>query len=402
MLRGVKTKTALFTFRLSSSGQAVHRAFATQGQEAFLEGHVQAFDELGGTPTVHVRYDNLKAAVSRVSFGRNRVESQRWVAFRSHYGFDAFYCQPGVDGAHEKGGVEGEGGRFRRTHCVPMPEVDSIAELNERLATADAKDAHRRIGNRAQTVGHDAALERTLLRPLPTEAFPTWLTLTPQVDRYARVTVRQTLYSVPARLIGRQVRVHLGSSSVTVFDGRKQIATHERVVTRGGQSLVLDHYLEVLARKPGALPGATALAQAGRRERSPRPTTRSGRWPAPNSATRPAHEPWSRCCCCTATSPPTTSRPDRPPPCGCSHRPPTWSPSRPAKPTANPTPGRSRSPSPSSAGPRSTTVGSTSPTTPSSSSRQTRGRCQRSTSTTSSSPAPQPKRRPSDEREDPR
>jgi hypothetical protein len=26
--------------------------------------------------------------------------------------------------------------------------------------------------------------------------------------------------------------------------------------------LVLDHYLEVLARKPGALPGATALAQA--------------------------------------------------------------------------------------------------------------------------------------------
>jgi hypothetical protein len=155
VLRGVKTKTFLFTFRLSSSGQAVHRAFATQGQEAFLEGHVQAFLELGGTPTVHVRYDNLKAAVSRVSFGRNRVESERWVAFRSHYGFDAFYCQPGVDGAHEKGGVEGEGGRFRRTHCVPMPVVDSIAELNERLPTADVKDAQRRIANRAQTVGHE-------------------------------------------------------------------------------------------------------------------------------------------------------------------------------------------------------------------------------------------------------
>ncbi len=113
VLRGVKTKVFLFTFRLSASGGAVHRAFATQGQEAFLEGHVHAFSELGGTPSVHVRYDNLKAAVSRVSFGRSRVESERWVAFRSHYGFDAFYCQPGVDGAHEKGGVEGEGGRFR-------------------------------------------------------------------------------------------------------------------------------------------------------------------------------------------------------------------------------------------------------------------------------------------------
>lgn len=86
--------------------------------------------------------------------------------------------------------MEGEGGRFRRAHCVPMPVVDLIAELNELLAAADAKGAHRRIGNRVQTVGHDVACERTLLRALPVEAFPTWLTLTPRVDRYARVTVR--------------------------------------------------------------------------------------------------------------------------------------------------------------------------------------------------------------------
>jgi hypothetical protein len=44
-------------------------------------------------------------------------------------GFDAFYCMPGLDGAHEKGGVEGEVGRFRRTHLSPMPAVDSLAEL---------------------------------------------------------------------------------------------------------------------------------------------------------------------------------------------------------------------------------------------------------------------------------
>jgi transposase len=262
LLRGVKTKVHLFTFRLSASGRAVHRAFGTQGQEAFLEGHVQAFDRVGGVPWRHVRYDNLKAAVSRVLTGRNRLESDRWTAFRSHYSFDAFYCQPGVDGAHEKGGVEGEGGRFRRTHCVPMLEVDSLAELNDLLAAADAKDEHRRIGNRAQSVGHDGQLERAALRPLPTEAFPAWLTLTPRVDRHARVTVRQCLYSVPASLIGRTVRVELGAAQVRIFDRSRQVATHERVVARGGQSLVLDHYLEVLARKPGALPGATALAQA--------------------------------------------------------------------------------------------------------------------------------------------
>jgi hypothetical protein len=46
---------------------------------------VYAFDRLGGVPVRHVRYDNLKAAVSRVLTGRNRLESDRWVAFRSHY-----------------------------------------------------------------------------------------------------------------------------------------------------------------------------------------------------------------------------------------------------------------------------------------------------------------------------
>lgn len=94
-LAGVRTKVFLFTIRLSFSGKAVHRAYSTQGQEAFLEGHQAAFEVFGGTPMFHIRYDNLKAAVSRVLFGRTRTESARWVAFRSHHGFESFYCHPG-------------------------------------------------------------------------------------------------------------------------------------------------------------------------------------------------------------------------------------------------------------------------------------------------------------------
>jgi len=68
--------------------------------------------------------------------------------------------------------------------------------------------------------------------------------------------------SVPARLTGRRVRVLLGASDLAVFDGRAEVARHARSPRKGSDTLVLDHYLEVLARKPGALPGATALAQA--------------------------------------------------------------------------------------------------------------------------------------------
>lgn len=262
ILGGVKTKTTLFTMRLSYSARAAHRAFLTEGQEAFLEGHVYGFDRLGGVPVDKVRYDNLNSAVKKVLFGRSRQENERWIAFRSHYGFEAWYCQPGHEGSHEKGGVEGEGGRFRRNHCVPMPVVDSIDELNELLAAADDADDARRVANRSTSVGQDWTFEQTLLRPLPAESFDTALTLTPRVDRYAQVAVRCNHYSVPARFIGHRLRVKLSASAVVVYHRTTVVARHQRAVGKGAKVLDLDHYLEILLRKPGALPGATALAQA--------------------------------------------------------------------------------------------------------------------------------------------
>lgn len=263
-LAGVKTKCHMFVFRLSHSGKSVHRVYSTQSQEAFLEGHIDAFEEIGGIPTRHIRYDNLTAAVQSVVYGRgrDRVENERWVLFRSHYGFDSFYCQPGIKGAHEKGGVEGEVGRFRRKRLTPMPEVDSLAELNARIRGWDAEDNARRVSTRIRTVGQDFAVEQPLLARLPFERFDPGLTLHPRVDRSAMITVRMAKYSVPAQLIGRNVRVSLRASEVVVFDGHAEIAKHERVVARGGHAVDLDHYLEVLRHKPGAFPGSTALARA--------------------------------------------------------------------------------------------------------------------------------------------
>jgi hypothetical protein len=126
----------------------------------------------------------------------------------------------------------------------------------------DAADEARRIGSRARTVGEFLAIERPLLRPLPSEPFETGRWFTPYVDRFAQVTVRTNKYSVPARLIGRPVRVLLHASDLVIYDGRAEVARHERLPGKSGVRLDLDHYLEVLVRKPGALPGATALEQA--------------------------------------------------------------------------------------------------------------------------------------------
>lgn len=260
-IAGRAVKCWMFVLRLSHSGRAFHVAFTTQAQEAFLEGHVLAFARLGGVPAL-VRYDNLGPAVTRVLRGRDRVESERFIALRSHYGFDSFFCRPGIAGAHEKGGVEGEIGRFRRTHLVPVPVVASLAALNELLAVADAADDARVITGRPTTIGAAFTAEATELGVLPAGDFDPARLLQARVDHRARVCVRQCFYSVPARYAGRRLPVRLAATTVEVFDGPTLVASHERAVGRYVEVLALDHYLEVLVVKPGALPGATALAQA--------------------------------------------------------------------------------------------------------------------------------------------
>jgi transposase len=261
LLAAEPTVVHLFHLRLSCSGKAVTLGFLAPEQTAFLEGHAIAFERIGGLP-VRIRYDNLTSAVAKVLKGRDRVETDRFALLRSHFAFDAFFCLPGQGGAHEKGGVEGEVGRFRRRHLVPMPRVATMAEFDALLETADQRDDARRIDGRRETIGQAFAAERAHLRPLPADAFDAALTLRAIVDRKARVCVRQRWYSVPARLAGREVTVRFGARWVEALHDGRLVARHERSQRKGSQTLLLDHYLEVLVRKPGALPNSLTLAQA--------------------------------------------------------------------------------------------------------------------------------------------
>jgi hypothetical protein len=132
---GSSVKCWMFVMQLSHSGRAFHVAFGTQAQESFLEGHVLAFQHFGGVPG-RVRYDNVKPAVVRVLHGRDRAESERFTLLRSYYEFDSFFCRPGIDGTHERGGVEGEDRPLPPPPPRPCPEG--------RLAGRAQRAVHRR------------------------------------------------------------------------------------------------------------------------------------------------------------------------------------------------------------------------------------------------------------------
>ena len=196
--------------RSMASGAAFHRAYLHATQQAFLEAHELAFADFGGVFRL-LRYDNLASAVRKILRGYRREETVRFMAFRSHWRFAAEFCTPGE--GHEKGGIEGEGGYFRRNHLVPVPEVADLDALNALLLAACRADQARVLDGRSEAVGVAMAAERGhLLRPAD-EGFDLAEVTFPLVDKQGCVIIKTNAYSVPARA-GTRVEARVSSGTV--------------------------------------------------------------------------------------------------------------------------------------------------------------------------------------------
>lgn len=256
-LDGERVKVQVFAMRSMKSGAAFHRAYRRATQQAFFEAHQEAFLYFGGVFRT-LRYDNLASAVKRVLRGNTREEHTRFIAFRSHWRFASEFCSPGEP--HEKGGVEGEAGYFRRNHFVPVPRAKDLAALNEWLTRNCREDEGRLIGDRQQSVGELAVTERDHLLPLPVERFDLAEVRGAIVDGKGCVKTNANWYSTPLSA-GTRTNVRVLPTSVEVWQDGKLAACHERSYGRGDHVLNLEHYLDVLFRKPGALAGSRPLAQ---------------------------------------------------------------------------------------------------------------------------------------------
>lgn len=256
-LGGERHKLQVFVLRSMASGGAFHRAYYRPTQQAFLEAHQMGFHYFGGVFR-RLRYDNLPLAVKKILRGYQREETSRFIAFRSHWRFQSEFCTPAE--AHEKGGVENEVGTFRRNHWVPVPKAGDLAELNAQLLGGCRQDEGRVIAGHDQTVGSAMLIEREHLLPLAEEGFDIVEVEFPTVNGIGCVKVRTNAYSVPVRS-GAVVQAKIAPTTVEVWYEGRCVATHERCYERHQEIFNLEHYLDVLERKPGAFPGSKPLAQ---------------------------------------------------------------------------------------------------------------------------------------------
>jgi transposase len=255
-LNGAQVKLQVFSLRSMMSGAAFHRAYPRATQQAFFEAHEHAFHYFGGVFRL-LRYDNLKSAVKKILRGQQREQATRFIASARTGGSRATFVRrlnrTRKAGSRARPATSGAitGCRFRERgtltsstrSCWPPAEMTSGA----RSPAIPRPWAQRRIAERAQ------------LLPLAEQDFELAEISFPRVDGLGCVRVKTNLYSAPAPP-GRTVEVRLYPSYVEVREEGRLIARHERCYERHQQVLDLEHYLDVLERKPGALIGSRPLA----------------------------------------------------------------------------------------------------------------------------------------------
>ena len=258
VIRGIKTPIYYFCMRSRFSGKPFVRAYQCEKQQAFFDGHLHAFEFFGGVFPVLV-YDNLKSAVQKILSGRGRIEQSSFQRFRAYYTFDARFCNAGC--GHEKGGTEGLVGYARRNFLVPVPVVDSLEELNEKLLEDCIRYGDHRIAGREDTVRVLFEKEKDHLLALPAVPFSNVRLIEGKVGHYGTVIADKNHYSAPSGYRGMKVRGELSIDHVDLFYAGKRIARHARLFGNNKWLLEPDHYLDILRRKPGAFDTARVIRQ---------------------------------------------------------------------------------------------------------------------------------------------
>lgn len=245
-LAGHRKKIHLFCMRECYSADVFCIAFFRENEESFLEGLSSGFEFFNGSPR-RVIFDNAKVGVKE-GFGLHAMAQDRYKALSAHY---AFKCEfTNIQSAHEKGLVEGLVGLSRRNMMVPIPRVDTLSELNVHLRRACCEYRNHRIQGRDQTVGEMALTAEAAMISLPKYKYDPAKMMIKKVDKFATVSFDGNRYSVPVENAGKEISVKAYGNEVAMISRNMEIARYERSYEKGKTFYRLEHYMELIERRP--------------------------------------------------------------------------------------------------------------------------------------------------------
>jgi transposase InsO family protein len=240
----------LYHFRLAYSGWS-HVTVVLGGESfsALAVGLQEALWRLGGAPLEH-RTDSLSAAFKNLSVEAQRDLTERYEALCAHYGMAATRNNRGV--SHENGAVESPHGHIKRriAQALLLRESADFASIEDYRHWLDAL-----VGRFNRRCSEALAIEREKLQGLPARRTTDYSEQVVPVTTASTIEVKRVLYSVPARLIGERLRLHIFDDRIEAFVGATRAVTLPRVyAVNHDRARCIDyrHLIAALVRKPQA------------------------------------------------------------------------------------------------------------------------------------------------------
>lgn len=248
LINGNRVKGYLFVAAVPGYRLRYCQAFPTKASEAWGEFHERAFCFFGGVFSKIV-YDNDSVLIKEV-LGNEHKQTNFSSFLEEHYGFVSHFCN--LAAGNEKGSVENGVGYCRRNYLTGLPEALNWEILNQDLSRKCSQDC----------TSEEEALKKLprLLDQIP-PSYNWHRTLDCKIDSYQLATVQEHRYSVPECYVGAQVRALLSIFKVEIYYQEVCISQHSREYVPEKDSLILDHYLDQLRRKPNALWDCKATQQ---------------------------------------------------------------------------------------------------------------------------------------------
>jgi len=240
---GEVLEAEVFVVCLGASNYIYAEAQASQKATNWIQGHINAFEHLGGV-VQKVVPDNLKAGVRKPCYYEPQINTL-YDDLRLHYDFVVMPTR--VASPTDKGKVECGVQQVQRWVIAPLRKRQffSLEEINEAMRPLLEELNTRKmkhIGRSRKELFEE--IDRPALKELPRYAFEVSERKAQKVGQSYHVSWKGHYYSVPYELVGKTVEIRATGRTVEVYHEAERVASHIRDDSPGGYSTVEAHMPE--------------------------------------------------------------------------------------------------------------------------------------------------------------
>jgi hypothetical protein len=217
----------------------------SESMAALRRGVQSTLFRLGRVPEFH-QTDNSTAATHELSTGK-RGFNEEYLAVMAHLGM-----KPRTIGIGEKE----QNGDIEASHGVLKPRLAQQLLLRGSRDFESAEAYEQWLWEKIEAANRPRqpklVEELAVMRLLLVSRLPEYREESVVVTSWSTIRVRRNTYSVPSRLIGETVRVHVYEPRLVVYHGHVRQLEVERLRGEGGHRINYRHVIWSLVQKPGA------------------------------------------------------------------------------------------------------------------------------------------------------